>query len=126
MPGKKKLPSTLEKSPKHAQDIFRETLVAAEKEYGVGERASRTAFASLKHSFEKVGDHWEAKDEKGPSEPDTGRDRETFGGVDIVGHTKDELLTQAQRVHANVSASMTKAEIAREIDKRNKSLSRND
>jgi hypothetical protein len=43
-----------------------------------------------------------------------------------VGHTKDELLTQAQRVHANVSASMTKAEIAREIDKRNKSLSRND
>lgn len=30
-----------------------------------GERARRTAHASLKHSFEKVGDRWQKKDRKG-------------------------------------------------------------
>jgi hypothetical protein len=34
-------------------------LEAAEKEHGDGEAAHRIALASLKHSFEKVGDHWE-------------------------------------------------------------------
>ena len=44
------------------------TLENAEEEYGDQERAHRTAYASLKHSFEKVGDHWEPKDHKGPSD----------------------------------------------------------
>ena len=41
-----------------------------------GERAHRTALASLKHSFEKVGDHWEPKEQRGPS------DAQAEGGVD--------------------------------------------
>jgi hypothetical protein len=39
------------------------------KESGEHERAHRTAYASLKHDFEKVGDRWEQKDEPGPSDP---------------------------------------------------------
>ena len=62
------LPSTLQRSDEHAQDIYGETLKSAEQEYGDGERAHRTAFSALKHSYEKVGDHWEPKDEKGPSD----------------------------------------------------------
>ena len=71
MPGKGKngqfapLPSTLERSPKKAQDTYEETLEHAEQEYGGDEaRAHRVAWASVKHSFEKVGDHWEPKDER--------------------------------------------------------------
>lgn len=113
MPGKKKLPSTLDKSPKHAQEIFRETLAAAEKEYGQGQRASQTAYASLKHSYER-----------GSSDPEPGRDHETFGGVDVNGHTKDELWEMAQRLGAKVNLGMTKYEIARAIDRRNRQTSR--
>src|SRR3569833_3535487 len=90
------LPSTLERSPKKAQRTYAETLQHAEAEYGKGERASRTAYASLKHGFEKVGDHWEAKKRKGPSVPrstKTTKEKragkgEPFGGVDEIGHTK--------------------------------------
>ena len=68
------LPSTLERSPKKAQDTYEQTLESAEKTYdGDEERAHRAAWASVKHSFEKVGDHWEPKDHKGPSDPRAAR-----------------------------------------------------
>src|SRR5438309_9771611 len=67
--GKHQMPSTLKRSPPKAQRTFEKTLDHAEQEYGKGERASRTAYGALKHSFEKVGDHWEPKDHKGPSDP---------------------------------------------------------
>ncbi|MEJ7753428.1 MAG: ChaB family protein, partial [Candidatus Limnocylindrales bacterium] len=84
--------------------------------YGEGERAHRTAFSSLKHSFEKVGDRWEAKDEKGPSDPQaakSGRDArdsgsETFGGVDVLGNTKDQLYERARDLDIKGRSSMSK------------------
>ena len=63
-----RLPSTLARSPKKAQETYIHTLEAAEKDHGDGEAAHRIALASLKHSFEKVGDHWEAKATKGSSD----------------------------------------------------------
>ena len=60
------VPSTLKRSPRKARETWEKTHDAAVGEYGEGERAHRTAFASLKHSFEKVGDHWEAKDHRAP------------------------------------------------------------
>jgi hypothetical protein len=62
------LPATLKRSSAKAQRTFAETHDAAVEEYGEGERAHRTAFASLKRGFEKVGDHWEPKAEHGPSD----------------------------------------------------------
>lgn len=44
------------------------TVKAAERVHGDGEAAHRIAFGSLKHFFEMVGDHWEAEDERGPSD----------------------------------------------------------
>ena len=65
---KSELPSTLPKSPAKAQRTFAKVHDAAVEQYGEGERAYRVAYDALKHSFEKVGDHWEAKAEKGPSD----------------------------------------------------------
>ena len=87
MPARKDMPSTLQRSPKKAQDTYVKAHDAAVEEYGEGERAHRTAFAAVKHSFEKVGDHWEPKSKKGPSDAKAagGRDTKakTAGGVDV-------------------------------------------
>src|SRR5262245_58360793 len=66
MPGKQSLPATIRRSPAKAQRTYEEVLENAEQQYGDGERAHRTAFAALKHTFEKVGDHWEPKERRGP------------------------------------------------------------
>lgn len=48
------LPGTLERSPAKAQRTYTETLDAAHDTYDSEERAHRTAYAALKHSYEKV------------------------------------------------------------------------
>lgn len=123
MPARDELPGTLRRSPKKAQETWSKTHDAAVESYGEGERAHRTAFSSLKHSFEKVGDRWEPKDEPGPSDPQaaqSGRDKrdhpkETFGGVDVLGHTRDELLARARDLGVRGRSRMTKAELGRAI-----------
>jgi cation transport regulator ChaB len=67
------IPGTLKRSPAKAQRTFEKAHDSAVDTYGEGERAHRTAFAAVKHSFEKVGDHWEEKDHKGPSDPQAAR-----------------------------------------------------
>ena len=122
------LPSTLARSPAKAQRTYAETLKHAEAEYGKGERASRTAYASLKHGFEKVGDHWQAKDHKGPSDPrstKTTKEKragkgETFGGVDAIGHTRQELYERAKQLDIPGRSSMDKKALARAIAKKQK------
>jgi cation transport regulator ChaB len=63
------LPDTLKRSSGKAQRTFAKAHDSAVEEYGEGERAHRVAYSALKHSFEKKGDRWVAKDEKGPSDP---------------------------------------------------------
>jgi hypothetical protein len=117
------LPGTLKRSPKKAQETWAKTHDSAVETYGEGERAHRTAFSSLKHSFEKVGDHWEPKDERGPSDPQAAKSgraardsgSETFGGVDVMGNTKDELMERARNLDIRGRSSMTKPELARAI-----------
>ena len=126
MPGKEKLPSTLKRSPAKAQRTYEKTLDNAEKEYGEGERAHRTAYGALKHSFEKVGDHWEPKDVKGPSDPRSTKphaakrrgEGETYGGVDAIGNTKEELEKRARDLGVKGRSQMSKQELAREIAKK--------
>jgi cation transport regulator ChaB len=69
VPAEQELPSTLRRSSSKAQETWSEAHDSAVETYGEGERAHRTAFAALKHSFEKVGDHWEPKRRKGRSDP---------------------------------------------------------
>src|SRR6187200_3235052 len=85
-PIKEELPSTLQKSGAKAQATFAKTHDSAMETYDDERRAHQTAFAALKHTHEKVGDHWEPKEEYGPSDAraEGGRDSNepTAGGVD--------------------------------------------
>jgi cation transport regulator ChaB len=122
-PIESELPDTLKRSPAKAQRQFTKTHDAAAEQYGEGERAHRTAYASLKHNFEKVGDHWEPKDEPGPSDPRSKKttaqkrrgEGETFGGVDVEGNTKAELYDRAKRLGVEGRSQMSKTELARAI-----------
>jgi len=86
MPARQDMPGMLKRSPKKAQDTYAKAHDSAVEEYGEGERAHRTAFAAVKHSFEKVGDHWEPKKKRGPSDAKAAGGRatkaKTAGGVD--------------------------------------------
>jgi cation transport regulator ChaB len=121
MPKDKKedLPGTIQRSPAKAQRTYEKTLESAHDQYDSEERAHRTAIASLKHSFEKVGDHWEPKDKKGPSDTKAkggrGSKGETAGGVDVMGHTKDELMERAKKLGIKGRSKMNKTELGKAI-----------
>jgi hypothetical protein len=114
------MPSTLQRSPEKAQRTWSKAHDSAVETYGEDERAHRTAFAALKHTHQKVGDHWEAKDTAGPSDerakggvdPKTGRgpSGETAGGVN-ANASKQELLDQARRLDVRGRSSMNKDEL---------------
>jgi hypothetical protein len=117
------MPSTIKRSSPKAQRTWSKTHDHAVDEYGEGARAHRTAFAAVKHSFEKKGDRWVAKDHKGPSDPRARHGGkaarqgkgETFGGVDYEGHSKHELYERAKDLHVEGRSKMSKKELARAI-----------
>src|ERR671914_427102 len=118
MPGEEELPGTLRRSPKKAQRTWIKTHDSAVEQYGEGERAHRTAISAVKHSFEKVDDHWEPKDEPGPSDPraedpEARRGRgKSYGGVDLYGNSKHELYERAKELGVRGRSRMTKEQLA--------------
>ncbi|MEX5295904.1 ChaB family protein [Kocuria sp. CPCC 205268] len=124
---KSELPSTLQRSGRKAQDTFAKTYDSALEEYGEEERAARTAYSALKHTHEKVGDHWEAKEEYGPSDEHAagGRDSraETAGGVD-ANSSKQHLYEVAKRLGVEGRSYMTKKELVDAIRKANDTATR--
>ncbi|KLU11441.1 MULTISPECIES: ChaB family protein [Kocuria] len=124
---KSELPSTLQRSGRKAQDTFAKTYDSAMEEYGDEERAARTAYSALKHTHEKVGDHWEAKEEYGPSDEHAagGRDSgaRTAGGVD-ANASKQHLYEVAKRLGVEGRSYMTKKELVEAIQKANDAATR--
>jgi cation transport regulator ChaB len=123
MPASEEMPSTLARSPKHAQEIWSKAHDSAVESYGEGERAHRTAFSALKHEYEKVGDHWEKKEHSGPSDEkaaghgaSTG---ETQEGVD-ANASKAHLLDIAERLDIPGRSSMNKGDLVDAIKKANR------
>ena len=122
----KDLPGTLQRSPAKAKRTYRKAHDAAVETYGEGERAHRTAYAALKHSFERKGDHWEPKKRKGPSDPQAakgGREARkgsarTYGGVDAAGSTRQELYERAKKLGVSGRSRMSKSELAEAIAKK--------
>src|SRR3954470_14630477 len=122
--GEEDLPSTLERSPKKVRDAYDKTLESALDEYGGDEaRAHRVAWAAVKHIAEKRGDHWELKDSYGPSDPQSeqsgaqARDnpKQTYGGVDAEGNSKEELYERAKKLDIEGRSDMTKEQLAEAI-----------
>ncbi|MCY1695213.1 ChaB family protein [Curtobacterium sp. SL109] len=121
MPAKDDIPSTLQRSPEHAQEIYAKTLDSANETYGEGERAHRTAFAAVKHEYEKVGDHWEEKESPGPSDSGAAGSRgsgTTEDGVD-ANASKAHLMDVAKRLEISGRSSMKKDELVEAIKKAN-------
>ena len=122
------VPSTIARSDDKAVRTYKKTLESAEESYPDDpERAHRAAFSSLKHTHEKVGDHWEHKDEYGPSDAQAegGRDtdRPTAGGVD-ANASKKHLYELAARLEIKGRSSMSKAELVEALQKANARESR--
>jgi hypothetical protein len=123
MPAREELPSTLRRSGDKAQRTWSEAHDSAVQTYGEGERAHRTAFSALKHTHEKVGDHWEPKAKRGPSDeraarggPDPGG--RTAGGVD-ANASKQHLYQQARRLGVRGRSNMTKEELVTALQRAN-------
>jgi cation transport regulator ChaB len=126
MPARdEELPSTIERSPTKVRRTYEETLDSAHEQYqGDEARAHRTAWAAVKHIAEKKGDHWELKDEPGPSDAQAARsgraarDRptETHGGVN-ANKPKRELYEDAKRAGIEGRSDMTKEELVDALER---------
>ena len=118
MPGRRERPSTLQRSPEKAQRTWIEAHDSAVEQYGEGERAHRVAFSALEHSFEKVGDHRQAKEggRQGSSDPRSARPRHQGGrsgeGVDEKAG-KEHLYRIAEKLDVPGRSRMDKAELRR-------------
>jgi len=123
-PKKSELPSTLRRSSAKAQRTFAKTHDAAAEEYGSEERAHRVAYSAVKHSFEKVGDHWEPKEEKGPSDQLAESGGPNASGASAEGvdanASKKHLRDVARRLDIAGRSTMTKSELVDAIMKHNR------
>ena len=128
MPAEREdLPSTLARSSPKVRRTYEKALDSAEETYdGDEERAHRTAWAAVKHVAEKKGDHWEEKEEYGPSDAQAARggrsardsSTPTFGGVD-AGKSKRELYEDAKQAGIKGRSGMSKEELADALRRHN-------
>jgi cation transport regulator ChaB len=121
------VPSTLKRSDSKIRRTYEKTLENAEDQYdGDEERAHRTAWGSVKNVAEKRGDHWELKDETGPSDPRSKMPAkqkregkgETFGGVDVEGNSRADLVERAKRAGIKGYSRMNKSELGRQLSRK--------
>nr|WP_236864305.1 ChaB family protein [Brevibacterium daeguense] len=114
------LPDTLKKSDRKAQDTFAKAYDSAEEQYDDPSRVAATAWAAVKHTHEKVGDHWEQKSESGPSDPSAekgGRnDAPTYGGVD-ANASKEHLYGLAKKLDIAGRSKMNKEELVEALQR---------
>jgi len=125
---KDELPSTLQRSDQKAQDTFAKTYDSALESYDNDEeRAARAAYASLKHSYEKVGDHWEPKEKRGPSdkraEQGARSSEPTAGGVD-ANASKEHLYKLARELDVKGRSKMDKDQLVHALQKANDAATR--
>ncbi|QDG61032.1 ChaB family protein [Pseudarthrobacter sp. NIBRBAC000502771] len=125
---KDELPSTLQRSDQKAQDTFAKTYDSALESYDNDEeRAARAAYASLKHIYEKVGDHWEPKEKRGPSdkraEQGVRSSEPTAGGVD-ANASKEHLYKLARELDVKGRSKMDKDQLVHALQKANDAATR--
>ncbi|MGC3022561.1 MULTISPECIES: ChaB family protein [unclassified Brevibacterium] len=127
-PKKSELPATLKRSSQKAQRTFAKAYDSAMDEYHDEERAHRVAYDALKHTFEKVGDRWEAKPAPGPSDSQSkggkNTNRQTAGGVD-ANASKEHLYAEAKRLGISGRSTMTKDELVEALERESSRKTKN-
>ena len=121
MPAKKEMPSTIERSPKHAQHIWSKAHDSAVKTYGEGGQAHRVAYSALKHEYKKQGDRWVEKNHAGPSDPQAAR------GSTTKHKSTDEPAAPTARgkvAHSTKEAREKAREARREYDRERRKRAR--
>jgi hypothetical protein len=122
-PRDEDLPRPLRRSPAKAKRLFREVRDDARERYGDDERAYRTAYAALKHSFERVEGRWVEKEQKGPSDPQAAEGGSS-GARGPTPHLRrgrrarqheGELYERARRLGVKGRSGMTKEQLAAAI-----------
>ena len=123
---KDELPATLRRSPAKAQRTFAKAHDSAAEQYGEGRRATQTAYGALKHSFEKVGDHWEPKAGHGPSDEQSekggaGKQKQypSAEGID-ANASKGHLQEVAKKLEVRGRSTMSRDELVEAIQKANR------
>src|SRR3569833_158322 len=112
-PVKDELPAPVARSERHAQETFakaHDSAAEVKGHEGDEQYAHRVAYGALKHTYEKVGDHWEPKDGKGPSDSrsESGGPRpsgESHEGVD-ANASKSHLMDIAKKLDVKGRSSM--------------------
>ncbi|SCX49587.1 Rho termination factor, N-terminal domain [Klenkia marina] len=128
-PIEDELPSTLQRSDDKAKDTYAQAHDSAVDTYdGDEQAANRVAWSAVKHTHEKVGDHWEPKEENGPSDEQSAKgnrdtDLGTAGGVD-ENATKEHLYERAQELDVEGRSTMTKDELVDALEKANDKATR--
>ena len=118
VPDRDDVPSTLQRSEPKAQRTYVKAKDSAYETRDDATYANRVAWSAVKHSYAKVGDHWEAKEERGPSDAQAARsgeeardsDEPTGGGVD-ENASKAELYEQAREQDVPGRSKMSKDEL---------------
>lgn len=122
--GAEEVPQTILRSDEHARHIWIKAHDSAVGTYGEGGAAHRVAYAALKHVYEKKGDRWVKKAEKGPSDPQAAR------GPATEPKSTDEPKAPTARgkvAHSEEEARAKAKEAAKEDRKsRSKQLARGD
>ncbi len=126
-PIEDELPSTVQRSDEHAQRTFakaHDSALEGNSHHGDEQYAHRVAYGALKHTHEKVGDHWEDKDSKGPSDSRSesggpSPSGQSHGGVD-ANATKSHLMDVARELDVKGRSSMNKDELVDAIEKANR------
>jgi len=101
------IPSTILRSDRHAQHIWKKAHDSAVHTYGEGQRAHRVAFAALKHEYAKQGDHWVNKGWKGPSDPQAAQgyhDRPKPTAAGKIAATETEAKQKAKQARKEYAA----------------------
>ncbi len=101
--GNSTLPSTIARSDKHAQEIFKKARASARQEYGSGASEYRVAYAALKNEYKKQGDKWVPKKQKGPSDSQAARGPTT--------HPKSTDTPRAPTARGKVAKSAKQARV---------------
>jgi hypothetical protein len=120
-----------QKSGRRAQESYAKALDSAIQTYGAGDRARRSAIASVSRTFQRLGDRWVPRSPQSArtaqatrrSASSANSSRPTQSGNIDMKSTKDNLMNAARRMQIPGRSRMNKPELVAALRKANRTRS---